>query len=294
MIKLYCDMGSDIPKNISEKYNIKVLTMPISDGENEYILGENIDKYQLFNNMEKGIKYTTSQVSYKEFYDNFKIDILNGDKIIYISLSSGISGTYNTALMAKNALIEEFPEAEIYIEDSRGASFGYGLMVIKTAKLIEKNNNINEILEFIRLLIDNTKYIFTVDDLKYLFQGGRLSKTKYIIGSVLNICPVLSINKSDGKLEVFDKVRGKKLLNKKIKSILLESEQSLKNQTLFILHGDCINNAKELKNYLIDELNLEDIKIMDLDAVIGCHTGPSILAVVYLDKNLNIFDKIEI
>lgn len=290
MIKLYCDMGADIPKNLLNKYNIKVLTMPISDGSNEYILGENIDKYKLFENMENGIKYTTSQVSFKDFYDNFKKDSEEGHTVIYISLSSGISGAFNTALMAKNQVLEEIPNARIFIEDSRGASIGYGLIVLKIAKFIEKSDNIEEIKKYIDLLVKHTNYIFTVEDLNYLFQGGRLNKTKYVIGSILNVCPILNINKENGKLEMFDKVRGKKMLNKKIKSILSEYLDVLKNQTLFILHGNCLENANTLKNYLSSELNLNNIKIMDLDAIIGCHTGPSILAVIYLDKNINFFD----
>lgn len=284
MIKLFCDMGADIPEEIAKKYDINVLTMIISDGEKEYILGKNIDKYKLFDGMEKGLIFSTSQVAYKDFYDSFKEVILNGDDVIYISLSSGISGTFNTAIMAKNALIEEFPDAKIYIEDSLGASLGYGLNVIKTAKLISQNKNIDEILESIRFSAKHTKYIFSVDDLTYLYRGGRLNKAKFIIGSLLNVNPIMHISSENGTLEMIDKARGHKALKKKINSILSEYKEILNRQTIMVLHGDCEEKALELKNSLNDEFEELDIVIKGLDAVIGCHTGRSIIAIVYLDK----------
>lgn len=101
MIKLFSDMGADIPVEIAKKYKIQIFNMMVTDGENEYTLNSDIDKYKLFENMAKGIDYKTSQVSYKEFYDVFKSEILDENEIIYISLSSGLSGTFNTANMVK-------------------------------------------------------------------------------------------------------------------------------------------------------------------------------------------------
>lgn len=294
MIKLFSDMGADIPVEIAKKYKIRIFNMVVTDGENEYILNHDIDKYKLFENMAKGINYKTSQVSYKDFYDTFKEEILAGNEIIYISLSSGLSGTLNTANMVKNDLLDEFPEAKIHIIDSLGASFGYGILDIKVAKMIENNEGIEEILKYIDFYKKHINYIFSVDDLTYLYRGGRLNKAKFIIGNLLNICPILDISKDEGKLNFIDKVRGHKAFKKKLVDIISNRSNVLDKQTLVIFHGDCEDKANELKELLMSEFNNDDILISGVDAVIGCHTGPTVLAMVYLDELYGKYDKFEI
>ena len=294
MIRLFCDMGADISKEIADKYNIGIFTMMVSDGNSEYVLGKDIDKYKLFDNMAKGTNYSTSQVSYKDFFDVFKNEIEKGNEIVYISLSSGLSGTFNTATIVKNSLLEEYPDAKIHVVDSLGASLGYGLMVIKSAKMIEEGKSIDEILDFLTFSQKHIKYLFSLDDLTYLYRGGRLSKTKFFVGSLLNINPILNISRTDGTLSMIDKVRGIKALKKKLLELLQKDSDCLKGQSILILHGDCENKANELKDYLSTELNHTDIKIMGLDAVIGCHTGPSVVAVVYLDRLYGEYDFFEV
>lgn len=294
MIKLFSDMGADIPVEIAKKYKIQIFNMMVTDGENEYTLNSDIDKYKLFENMAKGIDYKTSQVSYKEFYDVFKAEILSENEIIYISLSSGLSGTFSTANMVKNDLLDEFPNAKIHIIDSLGASFGYGALTIKVAKMIENKESLEEILKYIDFYKNHINYIFTVDDLTYLYRGGRLNKAKFILGNLLNICPILDISKETGKLNFFDKVRGHKAFKKKIIDIVKKKSDCLDKQTIVILQGDCMDKANELKELLNKEFNNSDIIITGVDAVIGCHTGPSILAMVYLDELYGKYDNFEI
>lgn len=294
MIKLFSDMGADIPVEIAKKYKIQIFNMMVTDGENEYTLNSDIDKYKLFENMAKGIDYKTSQVSYKEFYDVFKSEILDENEIIYISLSSGLSGTFNTANMVKNDLLDEFPNAKIHIIDSLGASFGYGALTIKVAKMLENEESLEEILKYIDFYKNHINYIFTVDDLTYLYRGGRLNKAKFILGNLLNICPILDISKETGKLNFFDKVRGHKAFKKKIIDIVKKKSDCLDKQTIVILQGDCMDKANELKELLTKEFNNSDIIITGVDAVIGCHTGPSILAMVYLDELYGKYDNFEI
>lgn len=294
MIKLFSDMGADIPVEIAKKYKIQIFNMVVTDGENEYILNYDIDKYKLFKNMSKGVNYKTSQVSYKDFYDAFKDEILAKNEIIYISLSSGLSGTYNTANMVKNDLLDEFPDAKIYIIDSLGASFGYGALAIKISKMIEENESIEEILKYIDFYKKHINYIFTVDELTYLYRGGRLNKAKFIIGNLLNICPILDIVKDTGKLNLFDKVRGHKAFKKKIIDIIKNKSEFLDKQTIIILQGDCEDKANDLKELLMEEFDNKDILISGVDAVIGCHTGPTVLAIVFLDELYGKYDKFEI
>lgn len=294
MIKLFSDMGADIPVEIAKKYKIQIFNMMVTDGENEYTLNSDIDKYKLFENMAKGIDYKTSQVSYKEFYDVFKSEILDENEIIYISLSSGLSGTFNTANMVKNDLLDEFPNAKIHIIDSLGASFGYGALTIKVAKMLENEESLEEILKYIDFYKNHINYIFTVDDLTYLYRGGRLNKAKFILGNLLNICPILDISKETGKLNFFDKVRGHKAFKKKVVDIVKKKSDCLDKQTIVILQGDCMDKANELKELLTKEFNNSDIIITGVDAVIGCHTGPSILAMVYLDELYGKYDNFEI
>lgn len=294
MIKLFSDMGADIPVEIAKKYKIQIFNMMVTDGENEYTLNSDIDKYKLFENMAKGIDYKTSQVSYKEFYDVFKSEILDENEIIYISLSSGLSGTFNTANMVKNDLLDEFPNAKIHIIDSLGASFGYGALTIKVAKMLENEESLEQILKYIDFYKNHINYIFTVDDLTYLYRGGRLNKAKFILGNLLNICPILDISKETGKLNFFDKVRGHKAFKKKVIDIVKKKSDCLDKQTIVILQGDCMDKANELKELLTKEFNNSDIIITGVDAVIGCHTGPSVLAMVYLDELYGKYDNFEI
>lgn len=294
MIKLFCDMGADIPKDLMEKYNISLFTMIISDGDNEYILGKNIDRIKLFDEMKKGTKFQTSQVTYNEYYNTFKDTVSSKDDVLYISLSSGISGTYNSAILAKNAVLEEFKDANIYVLDSFGATFGYGFLVLKVAKMIKDGESIEEILKFVDFCKMHEQYLFTVDDLTYLYRGGRLSKAKFFIGSLLNVNPIMDISKIDGSLEMIDKVRGNKALKKKIIEIIKSKSKNLKDQTLLVLHGNCLERAKEIKELLAKELDNDDILIFNVDAVIGCHTGDSILAISYLDELYGKYDKFEI
>ena len=269
MIKLFSDMGADIPVEIAKKYKIQIFNMMVTDGENEYTLNSDIDKYKLS-------------------------EILDENEIIYISLSSGLSGTFNTANMVKNDLLDEFPNAKIHIIDSLGASFGYGALTIKVAKMLENEESLEEILKYIDFYKNHINYIFTVDDLTYLYRGGRLNKAKFILGNLLNICPILDISKETGKLNFFDKVRGHKAFKKKIIDIVKKKSDCLDKQTIVILQGDCMDKANELKELLTKEFNNSDIIITGVDAVIGCHTGPSILAMVYLDELYGKYDNFEI
>ena len=196
--------------------------------------------------------------------------------------------------MVKNDLLDEFPEGKIHIIDSLGASFGYGVLAIKVAKMIEENESIQEILKYIDFYKKHINYIFTVDDLTYLYRGGRLNKAKFIIGNLLNICPILDISKDEGKLNFFDKVRGHKAFKKKLIDIIKSKSDVLDKQTLVIFHGDCEDKANDLKELLMSEFNNDDILISGVDAVIGCHTGPSVLAIIYLDELYGKYDKFEV
>ncbi len=294
MIKLFCDMGADIPKKLIEKYDISLFTMMISDGKNEYVLGKDIDKYKLFDQMKKGINFHTSQVAYSDYYNAFKEAVSLGEEVIYISLSSGISGTYNTAIMAKNAILEEFKDAKIYIFDSFGATFGYGFVVLKVAKMLENNESIEEIIKLIDFHKKHGQFLFSAGDLTYLYRGGRLSKTKFFIGNLLNILPIMDVSKVDGTLEMIDKARGHKALKKKILEHIKQKADNFKDQTILFLQGDCLEKAVEFKEFLSKELQNDDIIISDIDAVIGCHTGPDIITVFYLDKLYGKYDKIKL
>ena len=294
MIKLFSDMGADIPVEIAQKYKIHIFNMSVTDGENEYILNKDIDKYKLFDNMAKGVNYKTSQVSYKDFYDAFKEELLANNEIIYISLSSGLSGTFNTANMVKNDLLEEFPDSKIHIVDSLGASFGYGVLAVKVAQMIDNNETVEDIIKYTEFFKKHINYIFTLDDLTYLYRGGRLNKAKFILGNLLNICPILDISKDEGKLNFFDKVRGNKAFKKKFLDIIKSRSSVLDKQTILILHGDCEEKANEIKELLKTEFNNDNIIISGVDAVIGCHTGPTVLAIVYLDELYGKYDIFEI
>ena len=285
-IKIMSDSGCDLPKELIEKYDIDILPIFVLEGENEYLDNMSITPDKVFDDMKKGVVYKTAQITPEIFINKFKESAKNDETIIYIALSGELSGTYGSAESAKLALASEYPNADINIIDSRAVSGGQGLIVLEAAKMVKDNKAKEEILERIRLLVENVEHIFTIDDIEYLYRGGRVSKAQNIIGGLLSIKPVLWVN--DGKLEPLEKVRGK---NKVLKVIIdtirkTKGETDLKNQDIIINHADDLDSALKLKDMMVEEFGIKEPLINSIGAVIGAHAGPGTVAVFFLKKNI--------
>ena len=285
-IKIMSDSGCDLPKELIEKYDIDILPIFVLEGENEYLDNMSITPDKVFDDMKKGVVYKTAQITPEIFINKFKESAKNDETIIYIALSGELSGTYGSAESAKLALASEYPNVDINIIDSRAVSGGQGLIVLEAAKMVKDNKAKEEILERIHLLVENVEHIFTIDNIEYLYRGGRVSKAQNIIGGLLSIKPVLWVN--DGKLEPLEKVRGK---NKVLRAIIenirkTKGETDLKNQDIIINHADDLDSALKLKDMMVEEFGIKEPLINSIGAVIGAHAGPGTVAVFFLKKNI--------
>ena len=244
---------------------------------------ESISQDKLFERMLSGEKSQTTQVNTEEYIGSFRKYLEQGQDIFHICLSSGVSGTFNSCHIAKDILLEEFPERKIEIVDSLMASCGYGLLVDKACELKKQGLD----METLRIEVEKWRnrlhgYFFT-SDLRFFIQGGRVSKAAGFIGGLLKICPVLKITE-EGKLKPIEKARGKKQAMENILS-KMEKEGYLSTEKCFISHSACPLDAKKLAESIRDRFHPEgNIEIFDIGGTIACHTGPGTVSSFFFGK----------
>ena len=279
------DAACDLPKEYVEKVE-KLAVMPMTyrmDGEDHpCVPGDEATWHPFYEAVRGGKMATTSQVSAVEYQEMFRKLAGKGEEILCIVFSSGLSGTYQAALLAQGMTSEEFPGAKIVVVDSLCASVGQGLFVHYA---IEKRAAGMSIDETARWLVDNRQrfnHWFTVADLDTLRRGGRVSATAAFMGSMLNIKPVLHVD-YEGKLIPMEKVQGRKKSLKRLAEKVAERANPKAGQTLFIGHGDCRADA-EYTLEAIRALGFEpgNVMIAPIGAIIGAHSGPGTLAVFFL------------
>jgi DegV family protein with EDD domain len=227
----------------------------------------------------------TSQVSVGEYLEYFEKFLKEGKDVLHLTLSSGISGTLNSATIAKEQLKEKYPERKLYVVDSLAASAGYGLLMDKLADLRDEGMSIDSLYEWVIEHKLNCQHWFFVSDLKYLVRGGRVSKVAGTIGNVLNICPLMNVD-YQGHLIVRSKIRGK---NAVMKAQVQKMVELAENGTdydgeCYISNSDCYEDAKAVANMVEEKFpKLKGrVKIFSIGTTIGSHTGPGTIAVFYL------------
>src|SRR5699024_10750411 len=281
-VKILTDSACDLTDEIIEEYDIDVLAIPVNEGEKEYLDKVTINPKKMYDDMRNGKVYKTAQIPLYTFQEKFAQIAKNKKSTVYIAFSSGLSGTYQTAVLAKNSLIEEYPnlESDLNIVDSRSASVGFGLLVYKAAQMAKEGRNKEEILKVLDFYVDHIEHIFTVDNLEYLFRGGRVTRAQAVVGGLLHIKPILDIPE-DGTLRPIEKVRGRKKVLKRMIDIMEErgGNADLKNQTIGINHGDDIEGAMELKEMIEEKYGCTDFVVNIIGCAIGAHSGPGTLSV---------------
>ncbi|MDU7110781.1 MAG: DegV family protein, partial [Clostridium perfringens] len=229
----------------------------------------------------EGIMPSTSQVNSFRFVEAFEEYVKQGISILYLAFSSALSGTYNSSLIAREELLEKYPDADIKIVDTRAACLGQGLLVYYAAQMKKDGKSIDEIYSWVEENKNKLCHYFTVDSLDHLKRGGRISSTAAAIGSLLSIKPMLYVNDA-GELHNFAKAKGRK---KSLKMLFQELEKRIVNpneQTIFIAHSDCIEDAETLAEMIREKYTVKDIIIDYIGIVIGSHTGIGTLAVFFL------------
>ncbi len=283
-VKIISDSCCDLPKEIVEEYNIDILPIVVLEDDREYLDGVNISPLQVYDGMKNGIVFKTAQVPAPMFEEKFK-EMEDDISYIYIAFSSGLSGTYQTSLVIRDNIKENNPNLDLEIIDSKAASIGQGLIVYKAAKMASEGYSKEEIIDAINFYSKHMEHIVTVENIDYLYRGGRVTRTEAFVGGLLNIKPIIHVNEA-GELKPIDKVRGRKKSINKLFELMEErgSKANLENQVIGILHTDDWDMAEELKNRVMEEYGSKEFIINNVGAAIGAHSGPGTLALFFLNE----------
>lgn len=283
-VKIITDSAADLPKDLISQLDIDVIPLRVFDeSENGYLDGETLLASELFAEMRKGKVYKTSLPSYEVIHKTFSKYAEENIPCIYLAFSSELSGTYQSTVLVKKEIIEDYPSFDIEIIDTKCASLGQGLAVIQAAKLANEGFSKEEILKTIKEKFNHIEHIFTVDDLQYLVRGGRVSKVAGFVGNLLNIKPVLHVE--NGKLIPLEKIRGSKKVLKRMLEIMESRGVNLSNQLIGISHGDDLDKALEYKTAITEMFGCKEFVINSIGSAVGAHAGPGTIAIFFMNSN---------
>ena len=279
------DSSSNLPEDIIDQHDLTVLPLTFMvDGEEyrSYLKGEKTDLSQFYTMMREGKVITTSLPNLKESRESIESLLRSGTDVLYLGFSSGLSGTYQAIELLLTELAGLYPERTVASVDTLAASLGEGLLVYYAAKMREEGASIEKVRDWVEDHKLHLAHWFTVDDLMFLFRGGRVSRTAAWAGTMLNIKPVMHVD-DEGHLIPLEKVRGRK---KSLKALVDHMEQTadapVADQTVYITHGDCLEDAEYVANLVRERFGVTDIMINWVDPVIGAHSGPGTMALFFL------------
>ena len=273
--KILTDSTADLSESWAQENDVQVLGLTIQlDGQTYETVGpDKLTSEQLLAKMESGSKPTTSQINVGQFEDVFRQYAQEGTAVLYVAFASALSGTYQSAIMAREIVLEDFPDALIRIIDTKAASMGEGLLVMKAAEARAAGQTLKQTADLIESLVPKVKTYFLVDDLNHLMRGGRISKTAALMGSLVNIKPIIAV-KGDGTLDSVAKVRGKKKAQAEVVRMTLED---IADPRVVIAYAGERGAAETLKEQLLASEQVTEVLLMPLGPVISTHTGPGTL-----------------
>lgn len=274
---------SDISDKMAKDLGVTMIPMDLElEGKSytHYADEREISIESFYDVLRKGGKSVTSLINTDTFLSTFRPILEEGNDILYIAFSSGLSGTYNSSLIARDELLEEYPDAKIICVDTKAASAGEGLMVYSAVKKKEEGLTIDELNEWMENNILKLCHWFTVDDLNHLKRGGRVSAISATIGTALNIKPILHVD-DEGHLIPMEKVRGRKKSLVALYEHMEETVVNPKEQVAFISHGDALEDAEFLANMIKEKLQVKEVVISKIGPVIGTHSGPGTIALFF-------------
>ena len=282
--QIVTDSCCNLPKDIIDQLGIEILPLTFMvDGvqHQSYLKGQKTDLKQFYDMMRDGKVITTSLPNMADSEATLRRILDQGMDILFLSFPAVLSGTFQSTELLMKQLAGQYPERKLIAVDTQCASAGQGILVWETWKQQQAGAAIEEAAEFARQNRSKVAHWVTVDNLMYLFRGGRLSRGSAVAGQLLSIKPVIHVN-DEGALEVVEKVRGHK---KAVKTLLQRMEDTAvdpASQTVFIMHADCLDEAEALRNKVAEQFGVKDFVIHQLDPVIGAHVGPGTLALFFM------------
>lgn len=277
------DSNSDMDPVYLADNEVGVIPHYYTVEEEVYGGDKELSNHEFYDAMRAGKKTTTMASNPAVILEKFETYAKQGKDILHISFSSELSCAYNNIVNCANEIMESYPEMKIIVIDTLSASLGEGIMIRKAVEMKKEGKSLEETAGWVR---ENCPYInvqFTVDNLDYLYRGGRLSKSSALLGTVINIKPILYVNK-EGKLVALSKVRGRK---KSLTTLVDNMEERLgefRDKQIFVgvVHGDCEEDAKYIANMITERFGYTDIVIRPIGPSIGAHSGPGTIGIVFM------------
>lgn len=284
--KIITDSSANLTDAQIAEYGVEILSLKYyigDEGYESYIKGEKIDYSNVYKILREKGKITTSLAN-REDCDKVILPVLEeGYDALILSFSSGLSGTCQTIINSVEDYKEMFPDREIVVVDTLCASMGQGLLVHYAVKLKNEGKTLQEVAEWAENNKLNICHTFTLDDLFFLKRGGRLSGTSAVVGSLMNIKPLMHVA-DDGKLYVTGKARGRKAAINHLIDSVGEKGIDVENQDIYIVHGDCLEEAEIIGEAVKEKYNVKNVIYNCLDPVIASHAGPGTLAIFFVGK----------
>jgi DegV family protein with EDD domain len=282
---IFTDSACDIKPAMLKEWGVGYENLTFRfDGDDKIYTGDDMDINDFYQKMRDGGVAKTAAANPEAFITAFRKILEEGNDILHLGFSSGLSTTYNAARIASLQMAEEFPDRKIVVVDTLAASAGQGLLVYLAVKKLEEGATLEENAEYIKAMIPKLCHWFTVDDLVYLKRGGRISAISAFAGTMLGIKPVLHVD-DEGHLVNVAKVRGRRTAVTALADKYGELADDKENGTVFISHADCMADVKLLESILKERYGASLDVITDVGSVIGAHSGPGTLALFFVGKN---------
>lgn len=280
---IFTDSSCDLPAELAKEMGVEVLNLEVNIEGIGTKLNNEIDPQEFYGYLRDKRSAKTSAVNMERFSEAFEKLVAEGKDILYLGFSSGLSATYTAGKNAAEEIMEKYPDSKIVAVDTLCAALGQGLLV----KLAVDKKNTGATIDEVATWVEENKlhlaHWFTVEDLFFLKRGGRVSSATAVLGTVLQIKPVMHVD-NEGKLINVQKARGRDASIKAILEKMKETAIDPENQTVYICHGDCYDDAKKLADMVSAEFGIKDILIGYVGPVIGAHSGPGTLALFFLAK----------
>lgn len=285
MLKIITDSASDLPREYIEEHHLHVIPTPVVIDDVDYFDGATIQTkefYGILDDIKRDVK--TYHINPAMFTDAFLSYAKAGDTIIYLCFSTGIAGTFNAANVAKANVLEEYPDFDLTIIDSKCASIGFGMVVSKLVTMLEKGASKEEIIEAADYFISHVRHVFTVHTLAYLIKGGRLTKFKGTLAETLDMKPVLIVDEN-GALSVIKTVRGRKKSLRFLLEYAKENGYHLEEQMVALCHGEDEEGRDYMLSLIEAEIHPRDVMVGTVGCAIGAHTGRGIVGFCFFDAD---------
>ena len=282
--KIVTDSGCDLPQEMLSSLDVRTVPLIVNFKGEDREDTVDVGIQEMYAGLRDGEAATTSAVNPDRWMEKMEGVLAQGMDVLTLTFSSGLSTTYQSAVIAGNELKEKYPDRKIIVVDSLAASLGQGLLLWYACKMKDAGMSIEELAQWIENNRQNLCMWFTVDDLMYLKRGGRVNAATALVGTMLQIKPVLHVD-DEGRLINVSKTRGRKASIQALAQKAVELGEGFDNSTMFICHGDCIEDAEYLAGILKEKCGVQEVFIGYTGAVIGSHSGPGTLALFFMGKH---------